>query len=495
MNPMRGEASSQPTQDGAGVSAAGPDAATLFVDLDGTLVKTDLLIEELLDGLKKNPWYCFGFLRSLLKGRQCLKEHVGRLATIDVTSLPYHSQFVEFLAEERTKGRKLVLLTAANERIANQIAAHLGLFSGVLTSDDHLNLKGRNKLERIKQFQGEKPFDYAGNASADLEIWKCARNAIVVNAAPSVLNRARKLAKVLHVFARDTTPFKTLLKALRPHQWVKNLLLFVPLIAAHHLNDLSRLLTTCVGFVIFSLCASSAYLLNDLLDLRADRLNPTKCRRPFASGDLDPRFGLGVIPLLLFGSFAPSLFLPPAFTATLLVYYILTLGYSFYAKAIVMLDVVVLASLYTIRVFAGSVVANAVISQWLLAFAMFAFFSLAMIKRVSELRNLGKTANAKTEGRGYLVADCEQLAALGAASGCCSVLVLALYISSDAVAKLYSHPERLWLICPIVFYWMSRMWLLAHRGIVQEDPIVFALGDKTSYVVAALTAVTLFLSL
>jgi 4-hydroxybenzoate polyprenyltransferase len=155
----------------------------------------------------------------------------------------------------------------------------------------------------------------------------------------------------------------------------------------------------------------------------------------------------------------------------------------------------VLASLYTIRVFAGGVVANAVISQWLLAFAMFAFFSLALIKRVSELRNLAKTANAKTEGRGYLVADREQLAALGAASGCCSVLVLALYVSSDAVAKLYSHPERLWLICPIVFYWISRMWLLAHRGMVQEDPIVFALGDKTSYVVAALTAVTLFLAL
>ena len=283
---------------------------------------------------------------------------------------------------------------------------------------------------------------------------------------------------------------RAFLKAIRIHQWVKNLLLFVPLVLAHHLSDRASLLKTAIGFLSFSLCASSVYILNDIVDLKVDRDHPTKRNRPFAAGQLEISHGLFLVPLLLLPGFGIAAFLSLRFLAVLTLYYFLTLGYSLYLKRVALLDVSVLALLYTIRLFAGSALAEVVISQWLLAFSMFLFFSLAMVKRSSELYNATQRNLAQPAGRGYVVTDREQLATLGTASGYCAVLVFTLYINSSAVSSLYTHPTRLWLVCPLVFYWISRIWLLAHRGEVNEDPIVFAMKDKLSYVIGGLIAIS-----
>jgi 4-hydroxybenzoate polyprenyltransferase len=469
-----------------------PTLPPLCVDLDGTLLKTDTLVEALLAVLGREPWQVIPLLFSLCKGRQILKEKAARHARIDPNCLPYRADFIDFLRLEKAKGRELILATAAHEQVATEIARHVGLFSRVIASDARSNLKGPHKIEAIRAAIGGQPFDYAGNDAADLAIWRHAANAIVVDASASLIERVRKVTHVSVVFPRDSNFTRTLLRAIRVHQWVKNLLLFVPLVMAHRIGDLRSVALTFLGFLSFSLCASSVYVLNDLLDLRSDRLHATKRRRAFASGDLDLRLGLVLIPLLLLASFALASFLPLAFSAILLLYGLVTLCYSLYAKRIIMLDVMILASLYTIRLFAGGVVTDVVISHWLLAFSMFAFFSLAMIKRVSELQNLIKSNLLQTQGRGYHVGDREQLAALGAASGNCSVLVLALYVHSETGVYLYAHPDRLWLLCPLVFYWISRMWLLAHRGVVHEDPLVFAIKDPVSYLLGALIALVLW---
>jgi 4-hydroxybenzoate polyprenyltransferase len=286
---------------------------------------------------------------------------------------------------------------------------------------------------------------------------------------------------------------KLFLRAMRIHQWVKNLLLFVPLVMAHQVSNRALLLKTTIGFLSFSFCASSVYILNDILDLKADRDHPTKRDRPFAAGELVTAHGLILVPLLLFPGFGIAALLSLKFLAVLSLYYLLTLGYSLYFKRIALLDVSVLALLYTIRLFAGSALTEVVISQWLLAFSMFLFFSLSMVKRSSELYNATQRNLSQPAGRGYVVTDREQLATLGTASGYCAVLVFTLYINSSAVLNLYTHPMRLWLVCPLIFYWISRIWLLAHRGEVNEDPIVFAMKDKLSYVIGALVAIS-FLS-
>ena len=286
---------------------------------------------------------------------------------------------------------------------------------------------------------------------------------------------------------------KLFVKAIRIHQWVKNLLLFVPLVLAHHVGNGAALLKTAIGFLCFSFCASSVYVLNDIIDLKADREHPIKRNRPFASGELAISHGLILVLLLLLPGLGIAAFLSPKFLVVLALYYLLTLGYSLYLKRVALVDVSALAVLYTIRLFAGSALAEVVISQWLLAFSMFLFFSLSMVKRSSELYNARQRNLSQAAGRGYVVADREQLAMLGTASGYCAVLVFTLYINSSAVLNLYTHPTRLWLVCPLVFYWISRIWLLAHRGEVNEDPIVFAMKDKLSYVIGALITIS-FLS-
>ena len=467
----------------------------LCVDLDGTLLKTDMLLESFVLLLKKNVLYIFLIPIWLLQGKANLKRQIAERISFDADTLPYRNDFVEFLKDQHARGRKLILITASDERIANKIAAHLSLFSEVLSSNGVSNLSGREKLGLLQQKFGVKGFDYAANGMIDLEIWPYANEAIVVGAPLSLVEKVRQTTPVPHHFPNKKIHMRVLFKAIRLHQWLKNLLIFVPLIFAHKVTELPLLFDAVYAFFSFGLCASSIYLLNDLLDLEADRAHPRKKFRPLAAGDLPLIWGFILIPILLFASVLIALNLPGIFLAVLGIYFLTTMAYSFYLKQVVLVDVLVLAGLYTLRIIAGAAAVTVPASQWLLAFSMFFFLSLALLKRFSELQILRSMDEEMTMGRGYLTRDLEQIASFGAASGYIAVLVLALYVNSREVLVLYSQPGVLWLLCPLFLYWISRLWLLAHRGQIFDDPILFAVKDKASYIVAILTGGTLLMAL
>lgn len=467
----------------------------LCVDLDGTIIKSDVLVEQGLDILRQRPWSIFLFLLWAIRGKAHLKSQIARRSTLDVSTLPYHNELLSFLRQEHASGRDLFLTTAANEIPAHRIADHLGIFRDVIASTELSNLSGKAKLQELQRVFGNHRFGYVGNAAVDLHIWKHATEAVVVNASSSLLRRAHQVTCVSQVFPRKPGKTALILRAIRVHQWVKNLLLILPLLLAHKFLNAPALLEIAVAFLSFSLCASSVYVLNDLLDLKSDRIHPTKRARPFASADISLKVGVIMIPLLLLAGLGMGSLLSLKFLGLLILYYALTTSYSVYIKQIALLDVILLTLLYATRIFAGSVVSDVPISEWLMAFSMFFFFSMSMVKRVSELHNVGQRKQFKADGRGYMATDREQLASLGAASGYCAVLVFSLYINSRAVQELYRHSQILWLICPVIFYWISRMWLLAHRGQISEDPIVFALKDRTSYVVGLLIVCILLIAI
>lgn len=451
----------------------------LCVDLDGTLVRSDLLVESALNVLAKNPLYIFLFIFWLLKGKANLKRRIAEIAVIDVTTLPYDKRLSSWLRQQETE-RDVVLCTASDQRLAEAVAVYLGGFSAVLGSDGIRNLAGKNKAELLRDRYGDGKFDYAGNDRVDLFVWRHARRAILVNASPRLVRRVERMQILDKVFEREGRPLHSWVRALRLHQWVKNVLVFLPLLAAHRLFASYSFLSAVFAFLSFGLCASGTYVLNDLLDLGADRRHVRKRNRPFASGALPISLGIAAAVLLLVMSFSIAWVLSLRFTSVLLAYVALTLAYSFRLKRIVMLDVVVLAALYTIRIIAGTVAIRVEYSFWLLAFSMFIFLSLAMLKRYTELLGLLESGQQMAGGRGYAVDDLPLIQSLGAASGYLSVLVLALYINSTASEVLYRHPHVLWLLCPLLLYWISRVWVVAHRGLMHDDPIVFAVTDRVS---------------
>lgn len=451
----------------------------LCVDLDGTLIRTDLLLESALDLLHRNPLYLFAFVAWLLRGKAHLKSEIAKRARIDVETLPYDPRVIELLRSEAVQ-RPLVLCTAADSRLAEAVAGHVGGFDSVLASDGRRNLSGRNKAQILVSLFGERGFDYVGNGRKDLAVWRHARGAIVVNASKILAARVAQVCEVSTVLSRERAGWRGWLQALRAHQWLKNLLIFLPLLVAHRVFDPHALTRVAAAFLIFGVCASSVYLLNDLLDLRADRRHRRKRARPFASGALPLRAGILLAPLLILCAFAAALALSRWFALVLLIYYVLTLGYSFWLKRIVMLDVLVLAGLYTIRILAGAAAIPAGLSFWLLAFSMFLFLSLAMLKRYTELHAIRESSRERAQGRGYGVEDLALVQSLGGASGYLSVLVLALYINSSASLALYRHPQVLWLLCPLLLYWVSRVWIVAHRGTMHDDPVIFAVVDPVS---------------
>ncbi len=455
----------------------------LCVDLDGTLARTDLLYESALVLLKKQPYLCLLFPLWLLKGRAYLKREIARRAAPEMSRLPYNSEFLQWLREEHARGRKIVLATASDEILAKKIAEHFGLFSEVIASDAQRNLSGKTKCESLVLRFGEKGFIYAGNSRTDLAVWEKAGAAVVVNARNGLAGEAQKRTELLRQFPPSNTPgrLKTLLRVLRVHQWVKNFLIFTPLMAAHQIRDISKVSESVAAFFSFCFCASAIYVLNDLLDLDADRAHPLKRHRPFASGAMPLTGGFVLFPLLVAAAAICGWRLGQGFFGILGLYLVLSVSYSFFIKRIALADVMCLAGLYTIRIFAGGVATHIPVSNWLLAFAVFFFLSLAMAKRASELFHSRLEKRDSPGGRGYLLGDLEQLSSMGAGAGYISVLVLALYINSPEVKAFYKHPGAIWLVCPLIFYWVSRIWLLTHRGVIREDPLVFALKDKNSY--------------
>lgn len=464
------------------VSSAGRTVPppVLAVDLDGTLLKTDLLLESLLALLHQKPQYVFLLPFWLLKGKAHLKRQIARRVSLDVSVLPYRNEFLHFLGRERAAGRSLVLATASDEQIACQVADHLKLFDVVLASDGATNLRGKSKRDRLVAEFGEKGFDYAGNQRCDVAVWASARKAIVVGSSPHLRSSAARVAEVEKVIGgRRSSPIDYL-EALRPRHWLKNLLVFVPLCAAHRVAEIDLLRKALVAFVAFGCFASSGYLLNDLLDLTADRRHPQKQFRPFAAGDLPLSYALAMIPALVGLGCILGRVLSLLFLEILLIYFALTVTYSLYVKKIVLLDVILLAGLYTLRIMAGSAAVGIWPSYWLLAFSMFLFLSLALVKRYGELVIMRGIEGKQAKARAYELTDGEMLAAMGTASGYLAVLVLALYITSGTAQILYGRHELMWFLCPVLLYWISRVWLIAHRGGMHDDPLVFATKDPAS---------------
>ena len=462
----------------------------LCVDLDGTLLNSDLLVESLLLMLKRQPWTLFLLPWWLLRGKAHLKHEIAQCVEVDVSLLPYHPQVLPWVREEHQAGRQVVLATASHERYAQAIAAHLGCFDAVEASRPGRNLEGRHKAAALVARYGAQGFDYAGNSRADHPVWAQARQAIVVSPDARLLKAAQARHAVSRSFIGPAAGLRPWTKALRVQQWLKNLLIFLPLALAHRLGGVDTLAQVLLAFFCFSLCASSVYVLNDLLDLESDRRHPRKAKRPWASGQIPLVRGLLAIPLLLILCFGLALaYLPLLYVGVLALYYVMTLSYSIWLKSRVMVDVVMLAALYTMRLLAGMAVAQVAPSFWLLAFSLFIFFSLALVKRYSELYQLRQRGQLTTHGRGYHVEDLVMLLSFGVASGFIAVLVFALYINSAQVQLLYREPRILWLATPLLLYWISRIWVITHRGQMHDDPVVFAARDRHSWMVGLLMVV------
>jgi len=454
-------------------------AIPLCVDLDGTLVKSDTLYDSLCMLLRRHPLYLFQVPLLLLSGGKArVKAAFAVRAPLDAAHLPYNHAVLQFLREQRQRGVSIYLATGADASLAERVATHLGLFSGVLASDGATNLTGNHKLAILNQRFPE--FDYIGNARADLPLLAAARHAYVAN--PSAgLRRALNSGRfpVIQSFQDSKPLLPTLLKAIRIHQWAKNILLFFPLLLSHQIS-LRTLSSAITAFFCFSFIASANYLVNDMLDIESDRHHFKKRLRPFAAGDLSVQAGIVTALLLVAAccSLLPQLPLP--FALWLLFYAVVTSAYTLYLKRIPLVDVLVLSGLYALRMLAGAAATQTVISPWLSAFAIFLFLSLAMVKRFSELSTLRGRGDVTPHGRGYLVADLEQIRSFGTSSAYAAVVVFALYISRPDVDALYRHSGRLWFIVPFMLYWLNRVWLLASRGELDEDPVIFAIQDKVS---------------
>ncbi|RML84549.1 hypothetical protein ALQ89_02534 [Pseudomonas amygdali pv. tabaci] len=454
----------------------------LVVDLDGTLLRSDLLFETAVAFIRGRPLQVFRIFTWLLQGKAPLKQGLALGTDIDVALLPYDAAVIAYIQTSRQHGRRVVMATASHETLANQIAAHLQMFDQVWASDGKTNLSAHRKRDLLVSHYGEGGFDYIGNSRDDLCIWKVSRKAIVASPLAGVERAARAQGNVEQVIKSTSSRRSAWYKALRLHQWLKNTLIFVPLLAAHQVQSTQLLLDGLLAFLCFGLCASSVYLLNDLLDLADDRHHRSKRERPFASGQLSIESGLLVIPLLLAAAFAgAAIMLPWQFAAVLAAYYLLTLVYSLYLKRHMAVDVIVLAMLYTTRILAGAAAFQLPLTFWILAFSMFLFLSLALVKRYAELRDARLCdVTVKTRGRGYYPGDLDMIASLGASSGNLAVMVLALYIHEGATVALYQHPHVIWLACPLLLFWITRIWMLTHRGQMNEDPVVFAIRDRIS---------------
>lgn len=450
----------------------------LVVDLDGTLTPCDSLVEGLLHVLRQRPLALAGLLPSLVQGRAAFKRAVSDAESLPAEALPYREDLLSYVRQERARGRRTVLATAADVRVAKSVSAHLSLFDDVLATKDGHNLKGKAKLQAIRDLVGP-DFDYAGDSSADLPVWKGASGAILVGSGRHYRPSLEAEVPVVAEFGEvPRVGFRAWAKALRLHQWLKNVLVFVPLFTGDSGFGVSALIAASMAFMAFSLLASATYLVNDLLDLPSDRLHPRKKNRPMAKGDIS-------IPRALFAAFACLLVvvllclqLPLKFGLALLAYWLITTAYSVGIKRYVLLDVLTLAVLYTTRIIAGAAVLAIVVSPWLLAFSATVFLSLALVKRCSELVLMGRQGRSSTSGRDYNVGDLPVLQALGAASAVSAVVVFGLFISQPSTVQRYAHPEALWLAALALLYWLGRIWIKTSRGEMHDDPLVYTLLDR-----------------
>ncbi len=448
----------------------------LFVDLDESLINTDVLREQLIRSFAISPW---GTLKILFRSGfrpERVKAALVDKVDIDPKTLPYNADVLALIHQAKKEGHPVVLATASHEKIANRIAKFLGIFDAVIATTDTHNCKGKKKVALMQDFAKGRPFDYVGDSRADLAIFKEARTPYIVG---------RLAYSGLHQRIARPRIFKPFLKAIRPHQWSKNALIFLPLLTSHNLTW-APIMTALFGFICFSLAASAIYIINDMVDVEDDRHHPEKKNRPFARGDLTIDEGIWLSLLLLASTIFLSYVWLPAGLWVLAGYITLTFFYSFSLKAQPVLDVFCLSTLYAIRVLYGQVINEIESSSWLLAFCVFFFLSLAFMKRTAEIEKTQRKEQPLMTRRGYQTADDFLLKAAGVGSGLLSILVLMLYINSDKVTKLYVYPDFLWGAAYVLLYWKLRLWLIATRGNMNQDPVLFALSDPVSYTTAAL---------
>ena len=473
-------------------SESGLESVPLVVDLDGTLLRTDLLFESALGLIKQKPLLALLMPLWLLKGRAYLKRRLFQLIRIDVSLLPLHEEVLAWLRDEKIRGRRLILATASDYDQARSVVKPLELFDAVLGSDGQRNLKGRHKLKAIVEVCGEQ-FDYIGNSSSDLHIWKGCRQSVLVNASRRVERSAHRVGNVVRVFPPSLTVFQDALRAMRCYQWIKNFLIFVPVVTSHTVFNGIVASRAGLAFLSFGFCASAVYILNDLLDLEEDRRHTTKKHRPFASGRISIGSGILLAVICLFASVVIAGFIPYGFMTALIAYLALTSLYSLYLKRLLVIDVLALALLYTLRVVAGHLATGIPFSLWLLSFSFFLFLSLAFSKRAAELIQHQQDNQKVMPGRGYMTTDLDAVSIAGMCSGLLASLVLALYINSDAVQLLYRRPAILWGLQPIILYYVTRLWIICRRGELTEDPIQYTVRAPSTYG-AAMMAVIVLLS-
>ena len=465
----------------------------LYVDLDGTLLATDLLHESSLQLLRSSPLTALKIPAWLLRGKAFMKRRVAERIELDPSVLPYRAEMIGAIQQAREQGRRVVLATASDELLAKAVARHLGLFDHVLASDGLANLSGQRKLDAIRVDAAGHPFSYAGNDRKDLKVWQGAQGAIVVSNSQDLRQRVGKLAPIERHVGVPKATLRNFVYGLRMHQWVKNLLVFLPLLPIIDSVTQSMMLRAVSMFFAFSLCASAMYVFNDLLDLEADRHHHRKKNRPFASGVI--RIAQAVplsLGLLFAGALLAVATLPLLAVAALVCYMLLTTAYSALLKRRMLVDVFALAMLYTLRILAGSAATEVEPSFWLLGFSMFMFLSLALAKRYVEVRELREHSQSPVKGRAYIADDSVFVMASGIASGQLSILTLSLYLNDPTVAQRYSHPYGLWLLCPLLLYWLVRIWLKANRGQLHDDPVVFAATDRISQVIVGTSVLLIF---
>lgn len=463
----------------------------LIVDLDGTLTPTDTLHESIILLAKQSPLNLFRLPLWLLKGRAGFKNAVAAHASFSARYLPYHEHLLAYLRSEREKGRRIILATAAHRSIAASVSSHLGLFDDVLATDADRNLKGRAKLAAIQEAIGGE-FVYAGDCVADVPIWKAAKGAVLVGVSSVVAESVRRSVPIEQEFAKEGFGFGVWARAFRVHQWLKNLLLFVPLVTSFSFMEPEKLATLAIAFLAFSFAASATYVANDLCDLENDRAHPRKRFRPLACARISIVQGAVAAGVVFVMALVLAFAVSWEFFQLLLVYLTLTFTYSLFLKGYVLIDVLLLSLLYTLRIFAGAAAIGIAVSSWLLSFSAFTFLSLALLKRCAELVSL-EQGNETVSGRDYRVTDLVVLWPLGVGAALSATLVLGLFINAPETKSRYATPELLWLAAIGWFYWLARVWIKASRGEMYDDPVVFAVKDRGSLItIIAMFATMLF---
>ena len=456
------------------------------IDLDGTLIKTDSIDETLLDALRANPLSILRWPLRLIHGRAAFKSFLAEKSPLNVDHWPVREDFLKYVNQQAQSGRKIVLATAANQLVAGAIVCRFPFISEVITSTPDVNLKGRVKAARLCE-RFPQGFIYAGNSAADMAVWRKAAGAVVVNAPLNLVRRVKQLGEPVAVFPHQLFSITILRRSLRLHQWVKNALIFVPLVLGGKSGDATAWLKALMGFIAFGLVASATYVINDLWDLPNDRRDPSKRTRPLASGGLSIRAGLLLSLIALAAGFTTAAWVGLSAVATLAIYLAATLSYSFFCKRVPILDVFVLASLFTFRLWFGILLTDARWSPWLLVFSMFVFLSLSMAKRHTELLGIIDHGEDSTPGRGYRSSDAPLTLGLGLATMLGAVLIMILYLIDYAFpAGLYPHPVCLWMMPPILFLFLGRIWIASQRGELHYDPVAFALKDRVSLVLGLL---------